>query len=82
MPYQNNNNRLVPKAIEDRNLKPAATATDKTIHYSVDTTGANKWTNTANALASLGKGLMEMDTLFHYQSQENAIKAIYNGLVI
>ena len=77
MPYQNNNNRLVPKAIEDRNLKPAATATDKTIHYSVDTTGANKWTNTANALASLGKGLMEMDTLFHYQSQENAIKAIW-----
>lgn len=77
MVYQNNNNRIVPKAVEDRTLKPAATATDKTIKYQIDTTEANKWVNTANSLAALGKGLMEMDTLWKYQSQENAIKAIW-----
>jgi len=76
MPYQNNNNRVVPKAIEDRNIKPAATATDKTVHYAIDNSKASQWNNTAQALASLGKGLIEMDTLLHLQAQENAIKAV------
>lgn len=76
MPYQNNNNRLTPDAAEDRKLKPAATPTDKSIKYAIDTSESAKWTNAANALASLGKGIMEMDVLWHYQSQENAIKAI------
>lgn len=75
--YQNNNNRLMPKAIEDRNLKPAATVTDKLIRYTPDTSSATQWANTANTLASLGKGLMDMDTLLHYQSQENALRAVW-----
>lgn len=75
--YQNNNNRLMPKAVEDRNLKPAATVTDKLIRYTPDTSSSSQWANTANTLASLGKGLMDMDTLLHYQSQENALRAVW-----
>jgi len=79
MPYQNNNNRIVPDAVEDRAIKPAATATDKRINYALDNSGAAQWANTANALASLGKGLMEMDTLWKYESQENAIRARFEA---
>ena len=75
MPYQNNNNRITPDAAEDRKLKPAASPANKSIKYAVDNSESAKWTNAANALASLGKGIMEMDVLWHYQSQENAIKA-------
>ena len=77
MTYQNNNNRVNPNAVEDRNLKPTATVNDKLIRYQVNTTGANKLANTANALAALGKGVMEVDNLLRYEAQENTIKAIW-----
>lgn len=79
MAYQNNNSRVTPAAKEDRNLKPAATPTDKLIRYNPNqgAGSATKWANTANALASLGKGMMEMDTLMRFQAQENAIKAVW-----
>lgn len=77
MVYQNNNNRITPNATEDRNLKPAATAQNKLVQYQPDLTRANAWKGNAQALASIGQGLMDIDTMWRIQSQENAIKAIW-----
>lgn len=77
MVYQNNNNRITPDAVEDRNLKPAATPTNKLVQYQPDLSKANAWKGNAQALASLGQGLMDIDTMWRIQSQENAIKAIW-----
>ena len=77
MAYQNNNNRIVPNAVEDRNLKPAATPTDKMIKYNpnMGTENAVMWKNTGTALASIGKGLVDMDNIWLQQAAENAIRA-------
>jgi murein DD-endopeptidase MepM/ murein hydrolase activator NlpD len=77
MVYQNNNNRIVPKATEDRDLKPAATAQNKLVQYQPDLTKATAWKGNAQALASIGQGLMDIDTMWRIQSQENAIKAVW-----
>ena len=75
--YQNNNSRVTPNATEDRNLKPAATPQNKLVQYQPDLAEATKWKGNAQALASIGQGLMDVDTLWRMQSQENAIKAIW-----
>lgn len=78
MVYQNNNNRVVPNAVEDRNLKPAATAQNKLITYnpsSFQSKSSIAWKGNAQALASIGQGLMDVDTLWRHQAQENVIKA-------
>ena len=77
MVYQNNNNRITPNATEDRNIKPAATPVNKLVQYQPDLTRANAWKGNAQALASIGQGLMDIDTMWRIQSQENAIKAIW-----
>lgn len=77
MVYQNNNNRITPNAVEDRDLKPAATAQNKLVQYQPDLTRANAWKGNAQALASIGQGLMDIDTMWRMQSQENAIKAVW-----
>ena len=76
MAYQNNNNRVVPNAIEDRDLKPAATPTDKMIRYSPQYGQTGGYNNTAKALADIGKGLMDMETLIQIQAQDNALRAV------
>ena len=77
MVYQNNNNRITPNATEDRNIKPAATPVNKLVQYQPDLTRANAWKGNAQALASIGQGLMDIDTMWRIQSQENAIRAIW-----
>lgn len=77
MVYQNNNNRITPNAVEDRNIKPAATPINKLVQYQPDLTRANAWKGNAQALASIGQGLMDIDTMWRMQSQENAIKAVW-----
>ena len=77
MVYQNNNNRTTPNATEDRNIKPAATPVNKLVQYQPDLTRANAWKGNAQALASIGQGLMDIDTMWRMQSQENAIRAIW-----
>ena len=75
MPYQNNNHRHTPEAAEYRQIKPAATVTDKRIRYAPDYSKSTKWANTASLLVSLGKGLMNFEVLEHYWAQENVIAA-------
>lgn len=77
MVYQNNNNRITPNATEDRNIKPAATPVNKLVQYQPDLTRANAWKGNAQVLASIGQGLMDIDTMWRIQSQENAIRAIW-----
>lgn len=79
MAYQNNNNRLVPEAKEDRNLKPAATPQNKLITYNpaYGQESATMWKNNAAALASIGKGMVDMDNLWRREAEENALKAAW-----
>ncbi len=79
MAYQNNNSRVTPEAKEDRTLKPAATPVNKLINYNpaFNQGNATMWNNTATALASIGKGMVDMDNLWRRQSEENAIKAAW-----
>lgn len=77
MVYQNNNNRVTPNATEDRNLKPAATAQNKLVQYQPDLSKVNTYKGNAQALASIGQGLMDIDTMWRIQAQENAVKAIW-----
>ena len=77
MPYQNNNSRAVPRAIEDRNLRPAATPTDKLLRYSPQYGQTGGYVNTAKALSDIGRGLMDIDTLLRIQSQDNALRAVW-----
>lgn len=79
MVYQNNNNRIVPKAIEDRNLKPAATPQNKLITYNPAYGQGNitQWNNTASALSSIGKGMVDMDNLWRREAEENVIRAAW-----
>lgn len=81
MTYQNNNNRITPNAKEDRTLKPAATPVDKLIRYNPSSSSfsgnAVKWHNTSAALASIGKGLTDIDNVWKRQAEENVIKAAW-----
>lgn len=79
MAYQNNNSRVTPEAKEDRTLKPAATPVNKLINYNpaFNQGNATMWSNTATALASIGKGMVDMDNLWRRQSEENTIKAAW-----
>ena len=79
MAYQNNNSRVTPEAKEERALKPVATPVNKLINYNpaFNQGNATMWNNTATALASIGKGMVDMDNLWRRQSEENAIKAAW-----
>ena len=76
MPYQNNNNRLNPKAEGLTAITPVAQNVNQQIQVRPDLAEASRFINTANALASLGRGVVDVDKMLQREAQANAIDQI------
>lgn len=76
MPYQNNNNRLVPQAEGLTSITPQAHITNQEIKVQARLNEARNFQNTANALAALGKGLVDTDKMMQRKAEDEAIKHI------
>ncbi len=75
MPYQNNNNRIVPNETLNATLKPVASPTNQEIKYQPDLTEANKTAATADALAKIGQGVLDINFLLQRKAEDSIIEA-------
>lgn len=82
MPYQNNNNRLVPKAVGLTSITPQAQIVDTNVKVQANLSEAANFINTANALAALGKGVVDADKMMQRNAQENAIEYIMEDDIV
>lgn len=76
MAYQNNNNRLTPKAEGLTQITPQAQIVNQEIRVQPQLNEAVKFQNTANALAALGKGIVDADRMMQRTAQDSAIQYI------
>ena len=77
MPYQNNNNRIVPKEALNTRLNPVSSPTNQEIKYQVDLSKARKTAQTSDALMRLGQGVLDVDYLLDRKAQDDIIAAEY-----
>ena len=82
MPYQNNNNRLNPKAEGLTAITPLAQNVNQQIQVRPDLTEANRFINTANALASLGRGVVDVDRMLKREADISAMDLIQQDKLI
>ena len=78
MPYQNNNNRLTPKATGITKITPEAQILNKEIKYTFDDTKSKETLALTQGLADLGKGVAGIFDLEQKKHAEDAIEMIYN----
>lgn len=75
MPYQDNNNRIVSDNVRDTKLNPQSSPVDKLIRYQPNLSESGRTKSNAEALVSIGKGIMEWDTHLQKSAQESALVA-------
>lgn len=75
MVYQNNNHRVNPDVVKNITLQPQASPVDKTIHYQPKVEKVVKYRNTAESLAKLGQGLLDIEPVWKRQAEEAIINA-------
>lgn len=83
MPYQNNNNRIVPQKVGLTNIKPVAHNVDTMIRYTPHTEAiANNYRGISQAIRDIGKGLYDINNALTVSAQANAAKMIMNDNLI
>ena len=73
----NENQRIVPEAVQDFKIQPVATPVDKLERFSPEAAmaGANRDKSLYDALAIFGKGVLDTSLMLDRHAQENAMKA-------
>ena len=69
MPYQNNNNRIVPKEVGLTSITPVASPVEQEIKYVNNNTKAQNYQNLANSLYALGKGITDFDAYMRNEAK-------------
>ena len=79
MAYQNNNNRITPKAVGKQVINPVTQMVDKKVRYQPNYAEAQANADMANALASIGKGIIDLDKsgVLQDKAKEKAIELLY-----
>lgn len=80
MAYQNNNNRIVPNETIDVQLNPVASPTNQEIKYQPDLHQAKQTAATAEALAKIGQGVLDINDTLNRKAQDSIIAAEYKTI--